>query len=906
MLKQVLSISLIVIFSLTAFSQKMNKVTEVLAQKVYANPNTTHTVWIYLNDKGNNISQKLVSAAQNLHPKSKERRQKSMKSNQLVSFIDIPVESNYVNQVSTIVEKVRHQSRWLNAISAEATKAQIEQIAQLDFVKSIDIVRKASIEPVEETTAESIIPTKSTNYNLDYGSSITQVEMLNVPMVHDMGYTGDGIIICVLDAGFNNLEHNVFSSMNIIDAYDFVNDDPNVDDEGDMGTGNHGTMTLSTIGGFYEGELIGPAYGASYLLAKTENTDSETQVEEDNWVAGAEWGELQGAMITSTSLGYIDFDDGFAYGPEDMDGNTAVITIAADYMASLGLVVVNSAGNSGSGTTTIGAPADGNEVLAIGAVRSDRTRSSFSSMGPTADGRIKPDLMAMGSSVVVAQTSGNTYTTANGTSFSCPLAAGTAALLWEMVPQASNMDIYEALKMTADNAATPDNAYGWGIIDLYAAYEYLALPQIETIPLSDTEDFNGPYEVTAEVTSFFDMITDGVVLHYRVDGGAWQELIMTNTSGDTYLASISGTGTAATFDYYITAENVNAEVSLPEDAPNSFYTFQALEDTQAPQIVHQPLAEYYKVLWPQAQIKAELIDNTGIDLSATQVEWTWNGVAQSPLSFQLSEGDNYIAAFPVLDVQWDDIISYHIMVSDQAGTPNVTRYPVSGEFSFSITDRISFEQNQFSHNWQFSGDFDWLVTDNTAQDGIYSAVSPNLDDQESAALNLVFDADVAGSISFYKKVSSEDGWDYLKFYINGTLVDEWSGEIPWSYESYPVDAGTYNLKWEYYKDTSVSVGSDQAWIDHIKLPESSIGIPELNDHAFRVYPNPVSHEFYIYFDALHEVDQVQIVSITGNLLKNFSAYKINEPISTADLSAGVYLLRINSGQKSFVRKIIVK
>lgn len=906
MLKRILSISLIVIFSFTAFSQKMEKVTEVLSQRAFANPDATHTVWIYLNDKGDNISEKLTLAEQNLHPKSKERRQKSMKSNQLVSFIDIPVEVTYVNQIDVIVEKIRHQSRWLNAISAEATTAQIAQIAQLDFVKSIDIVRKATLEPVDETTAEPIAPTKSTNYNLDYGSSLTQVEMLNVPMVHDMGYTGDGIIICVLDAGFNNLEHDVFSSMDIIDTYDFVNDDPNVDDEGDLGNGGHGTNTLSTIGGFYEGELIGPAYGASYLLAKTENTDSETQVEEDNWVAGAEWGELNGAMLTSTSLGYIDFDDGFAYGPEDMDGNTAVITIAADYMASLGLVVVNSAGNSGSGTTTIGAPADGNEVLAIGAVRSDRTRSSFSSMGPTADGRIKPDLMAMGSSVVVAETSGNGYTTSNGTSFSCPLAAGTAALLWEMVPQASNMDIYEALKMTADNAETPDNAYGWGIIDLYAAYEYLALPQIETIPLADTEDFNGPYEVYAEVTSFFDMITDGVVLHYRVDGGTWQDVIMNNTSGETYLAEIPGIGMAATFDYYITAENINTQVSLPEDAPNNYYTFHALEDTQAPQIVHLALAEYYKVLWPQAQIHAVLEDNSGINLSDTQVEWTWNGMAQTPLNFQISEGNNYMADFSDIEVQYDDVISYHILVVDQANTPNVTRYPSTGEFSFQITDRISFEQNQFSHNWQFSGDFDWIVTDNSAQDGTYSAVSPDLDNSETAALSLAFDTDVSGTISFYKKVSSEDGWDYLKFYINGTLVDEWSGEVSWSYESYPVDAGSYSLKWEYYKDTSVSEGSDLAWIDHIKLPESSLNVTEFNSHNFSIYPNPALQEFFIDVEGLNEIDQVQIFSLTGNLLKNISAYKVNGPISTVGLTSGIYLLKMNNGQDTVVRKIMIK
>ena len=463
-----LSVSLI-------YAQKSNKISNLLVDRLEVKGiQNDYTVWIFFTDKGDNLNQKLSQAEQTLNQKSLERRQKLLKSKPIVSIYDLPVMESYVEKVSPFLAKLRHKSKWLNAISAEVNGEQLKAIANFEFVKSIDIVRKSRKGSNSTiTTSATKETTKNTNYTLNYGPSITQLEQINVPLVHDMGYSGAGVIICVLDAGFNNLEHEAFGSINIIGTYDFVNDDTNVDDEGDMGSGDHGTMTLSTIGGFYEGELIGPAYGATYLLAKTENTDSETQVEEDNWVAGAEWAEALGASITSTSLTYTDFDDGTGYDTTELDGNTAVITIAGDIMASLGVLVVNSAGNYGPGPTTIGAPADGNAVLAVGAVNSGGTITSFSSMGPTSDGRIKPEVMAMGSGVVVAETFGNFYGSVSGTSFSCPLTAGAAALLWEMLPSVSNMEIFEALKMSADNANTPNNQYGWGIIDVYAAYDYL-------------------------------------------------------------------------------------------------------------------------------------------------------------------------------------------------------------------------------------------------------------------------------------------------------------------------------------------------------------------------------------------------------------------------------------------------
>jgi serine protease AprX len=480
MQKQFLLIILLAFCSLQAFAQTPGKLTKALERKL-AKAETTEEliVWIYFTDKGENIPQKLADAQQSISSRALARRQKSMKGKAPISELDIPVAAEYKATLQPFLNSIRHESKWLNAISVKVKKNNLDEIAAFDFVEKIDLVRtgkrdNVAIEKVDNNTPTKLETPQSALYNLDYGLSLTQVEQIGVPIVHDLGYSGQGIMICLMDAGFRNISTlPIFSNMDVLATYDFVNNDSNVDDEAtDMGTGSHGTATLSTIGGFLEGTLIGPAYSATYLLAKTENTESETVVEEDNWVAAAEWAEGLGVDITSTSLGYFNFDDGEFYSPEELDGNTATITIAGDLLASMGVLVVNSAGNSGDGVTTIGAPSDGNEVFAIGAVTADGTKSGFSSVGPTGDGRIKPDVMAMGSAVRVASWNG-TFNNGSGTSFSCPIAAGAAALLMEMVPTATNLEIMDALRNTASNAATPDNQIGWGIINLFAAFEYL-------------------------------------------------------------------------------------------------------------------------------------------------------------------------------------------------------------------------------------------------------------------------------------------------------------------------------------------------------------------------------------------------------------------------------------------------
>ncbi len=899
--------SLFVVSVIYAQKQKQHKISSLLQNKMEESAsNSEFTVWIFFTDKGNDISSKLNLASQKLSTRTIERRQKLLKRTSLVSFHDIPVMESYVDQVIPFLNKLRHQSKWLNAISAEINEDQLEDISNFDFVKSIDIVRSRKYDKETSKTSEIYNPVREANYLLNYGASLTQLEQINVPIVHDMGYSGSGVIICVLDAGFNNLEHQAFDAMNILDSYDFVNDDNNVDDEGDMGTGNHGTNTLSTIGGFYEGELVGPAYGATYLLAKTENTDSETQVEEDNWVAGAEWAENLGAEITSTSLGYIDFDDGTGYDPSELDGNTAVITIAADIMAGLGVLVVNSAGNEGNGTTTIGAPADGDYVLAIGAVNSDGIRTSFSSVGPTGDGRIKPEVMAMGSGVVVASTSGNGYTTASGTSFSCPLAAGAAALLWEMVPAASNMELFDALKMTANNASSPNNEYGWGILDVYAAYQYLALPHISSVPLSDSEDFAGPYLVEAQVTSNYDLVADSPKVHYRIDAGSWVEIVMIDIGNNNFTVALPGNGSPAIYDYYISAENDNALVSLPENAPVDYFTFSVNPDTEAPQIIHNTIAEYYENLWGQAQVIAEITDNIGIDTSSSYVDWKINGTQQTNVYFTNSNEDFFVATFPYSEVAVNDLIEYKLIVQDTSNAQNMSVFPTSGYQGFNITDRISFEQNQFSHNWNFPGDGDWIVTSNEAQDGSFSAMSGTIDDSQTTSISIDFSCDISGNISFYKMVSSEENYDYLKFYINGILQDEWAGEHPWTMETYPVNEGSYTLLWEYDKDSSVSNGSDATWIDNITFPaNSSISVAELTTNSIGLFPNPTNEYIYLNIGSESKLNSVSIYNQEGKNVKKIKAYQNRKAIVVSDLANGIYICKVQTENGVGVLKFVV-
>jgi len=653
-------------------------------------------VWIFFKDKGENWEQQLNQVVQHLLPAAKKRRLRNRPADQLVDFYDIPVYPSYIHAVSGTGIQIRHKSRWLNAVSANATPSQIEQIKSFPFVKKIDTIKRFKGPEIPEEKpipANLNVPTEQT-YSLNYGPSLTQNQQIHTPELHDLGYNGNGVIIAMLDAGFNNLQHQALSSIHILKTWDFVNGDSIVWDElGQMGSGNHGTYTLGTIAGYYPGQLIGPAYGASFLLAKTENTDWERHIEEDHWVAGAEWADSLGADIISSSLGYRDFDPPEpSYTWQDMDGNTTIVTIGADLAASRGILVVNSAGNEGSSTpsnpNTLVAPSDGDSVLAAGAVDASGQRTYFSSVGPTADGRIKPDVMAMGANVVAPSVSSPSgYIYVDGTSFSCPLTAGAAALVLQANPTLSNMQIIKALRATANNANNPNNEYGWGILNAYQAAVYYT-PQITHAPLGDKEDLNGPYRVIAYIKSLFSLNSDSLRVYYRYDQGNFQSVPLQLVGAHTYQAQIPGPGTEADVFYYIRAvTDSGIATTHPAQAPNDLHQFHVGPDLIPPEIMHLPIQNAPYLNWP-VTVRAVITDNMGVDDNQVYVEWKKNGVAQS--NFILSRLPDSVYAAPFnLDtsgVQIGDVIEYRIHASDSASSPNVSYDPGQGYHQFTVLE----------------------------------------------------------------------------------------------------------------------------------------------------------------------------------------------------------------------------
>jgi serine protease AprX len=487
MKKAYLPMILLCLFATTFAQQPLNKFSSALESKVSSSSSSDEIlVWVYFTDKGNNTDVYFRNPELVVSEKSIKRREKALSKAMPITMRDVPVNLEYITQVKALGLKIKWPSKWLNAVSGTINKEQLNEVSALPFVKKLDIVYKLrkGNQPAPDMQKVSRHLQKTEQpagvHSLNYGSSYDEMEQINIPAVHDMGITGQGITICLMDAGFSRLSHDAFLSMNIIAAWDFVNNDPNVGNQGDMGDGSHGTETLSTIGGYSPGNLIGPAFSSSYILTKTENTDSETPIEEDNWIAALEWADSIGVDVTSTSLGYLTFDPPYtSYTWMDMDGNTTVITNGADYATHLGITVVNSAGNDGYNAShnTLGAPADGDSVITAGAVEYDGSRSSFSSVGPTADGRHKPDIMALGNGNIVASPyDDHSYDYASGTSFSCPLSAGVAALILSAHPTLTPMQVRDAMRNTASQNTNPDNLYGWGILDALAAVNYFSTP----------------------------------------------------------------------------------------------------------------------------------------------------------------------------------------------------------------------------------------------------------------------------------------------------------------------------------------------------------------------------------------------------------------------------------------------
>lgn len=373
------------------------------------------------------------------------------------------VSPSQLSQLREAGFQIRHASRFLNAVSVSIeTRSQLSALSSFNFVKSIRPVAHRPQKRFNNNTGRL----KRDSDPL-YSQSSGQNEMLNIPAIHNQGYDGSGVLVGVFDTGFLT-DHEVFSSMDIEAQYDFIDHEPDA-----SGLGHeHGINVLSVLAGYYPGKLIGPAHGASYLLARTEDNYSESRAEEDNWVAALEWADSLGVDIISSSLNYFqDFDDPAEdYPISALDGQTTIVARAANIAAARGILVVNSAGNEGPAASSLWPPADSPNVLAVGAVNDQESISYFSGRGPTYDGRTKPDVVAQGSTVFMA-TGVNGYTYGNGTSFSAPQIAGLAALLLQAHPQLKPDSIIAIFRSYGDHSGSPDNTYGWGIPDLTSLFQ---------------------------------------------------------------------------------------------------------------------------------------------------------------------------------------------------------------------------------------------------------------------------------------------------------------------------------------------------------------------------------------------------------------------------------------------------
>ena len=440
----------------------------------------TNIYWVQFTDKeGSPYS--IDNPEAYLSPRALQRR---ANLNIAIDEYDLPVNPQYLQAVADCGAEIINPSKWLNGVSVHVTDPSvIEAINALDCVMTVrncpnDL--KAQ-EQKERWLANEMKPAASTRSSKGfYGGAEDQVKQLNVDVLHDMGFDGTGVIIAVLDGGFEGAENtSCFDNMReegrLLGTRDFVYGSNSVYTQS-----THGTSCLSTMGAYDPNNMVGTAYKASYYLIHTEDGDSENIIEEYNWVSGAEYADSLGVDVCSTSLGYITFDmSQWDHPYQHYDGKTAPMSIGAEIAASRGMICMNAAGNEGDGNCTLGIPADAEHIVTVGAVNAAGDRASFSSVGPTYDGRIKPDVMAMGEGTYVASGYGSwwPYYNGNGTSFATPVLAGAVACLRQARPYSSVQEICDALRACGNRADNPDSKYGYGIPDFSQALELLKVEE---------------------------------------------------------------------------------------------------------------------------------------------------------------------------------------------------------------------------------------------------------------------------------------------------------------------------------------------------------------------------------------------------------------------------------------------
>jgi subtilisin family serine protease len=429
--------------------------------------NKSYCFRVYLRDKGEKTF-KISSPEAFLSPESVERR---MLREVFIDETDFPISRAYMDTlVATGVSPVV-QSKWMKTVVVESrdstVAARLEAIPFVDSLKCVwRGVGRQDVPPCSGGSDTAVFTSTVESLENPYGYAESQLEMLNGLPLHAAGYRGKGMRIAVIDAGFRNVDRiEAFASMNLLGSCNVTFPGRSVFCEDD-----HGTKVLSCIAANLPGMMIGAAPEASFLLIKSEDTRGESSLEEDFWAAAIEYADSVGVDIISSSLGYFRFDSAACYTRDDLNGQTAFISRVAGMAAKKGMLVVSSAGNEGSNEwEKITFPADAPDILTVGSIHSGKQKSSFSSVGMTADYRIKPDVVALGTNVYVIGSAGQVQCL-DGTSFSAPVVAGMAACLWQAFPLLKNTGLIELIKASSTQYQQPDIQLGYGIPDMFKAY----------------------------------------------------------------------------------------------------------------------------------------------------------------------------------------------------------------------------------------------------------------------------------------------------------------------------------------------------------------------------------------------------------------------------------------------------
>ncbi|MFT6065521.1 MAG: hypothetical protein ACJAYY_001317 [Paraglaciecola sp.] len=434
----------------------------------------TEDAWLFLKDKPK-ADVFLANPTSILSQRSLDRRTQQRIS---LDEKDVPVDADYLKDIKATTNLIiLGKSKWLNAVHVQATKNVIDgSLPNLPFVDKVEYANKnlnpgaKSIRKRTKRNHQNKFLTSNTDFI--YGDTENQVKMLKADFLHKEGFTGDEMQIAIIDAGFPNVNtlaafQKIRDNNQILGGYNFAQRNSNY-----YTRHSHGTHVLSTIAGNLENEFVGTAPNAKFYLFISEITETETVLEETLWVEAAERADSLGVDIINTSLGYTDFDNSdHDYTYSDMDGKTTFISRGAEIGVSRGMILVNSAGNSGNQSWKyIGAPADAESVFSIGAVNAVQNIASFSSFGPTADNRVKPDVLAQGQGTAIINFSSGNSTTSNGTSFSSPVIAGVIACFWQAFPDKTNFEIMNLIRAAADRFSNPTEQEGYGVPNFEIAY----------------------------------------------------------------------------------------------------------------------------------------------------------------------------------------------------------------------------------------------------------------------------------------------------------------------------------------------------------------------------------------------------------------------------------------------------